>query len=228
MKSRRTINVDKKCFDVLKSYCDDHGLKSSHFLTMAVTNEISRRRSHLDPLFVKSDNSEINIKLVELFYRTLDIGNNLKVWVQNIVKTGNSYVKLNTEMEGIVSYENCENMKRVEAGKRITFQCGDKVLENYEVLHFRHLGNSDYLPYGVAVEFKKDIFSTSTSTSNNRTVSRLVRIVEGELSRAAIVHLYAMGYRDNDLVDFTLKIDDDFIKAIIYDYCSDIKNECGK
>lgn len=228
MKPRRTINVDKKCFDALKNYCDDNGLKSSHFLTMAVTNEISRRQSHLDPLFVKSDNTGINIELIVLFYRILDIRNNLKVWVQNLVKTGNSYVKLTTEISGVVSYENCGNMKRVESKKNTMFAYNGKVLKNYEVLHFRHLGNSDYLPYGVAVEFKRDIFSTSTSASNNRTVNRMVKIIEGELSKAAIIHLYAMGYRENDLVDFTLKIDDEFIKAIVYDYCSDIKNECKK
>ena len=39
-----------------------------------------------------------------------------------------------------------------------------------------------------------------------RTIQRLQRIVVSELTKIAIIHLYAQGYRDESLVDFELEL----------------------
>jgi len=39
-----------------------------------------------------------------------------------------------------------------------------------------------------------------------RTIQRLQRIVVSELNKIAVVHLYSQGYRDDDLVDFSLEL----------------------
>ena len=39
-----------------------------------------------------------------------------------------------------------------------------------------------------------------------RTIQRLQRIIASELSKIAIVHLYAQGYRDESLVDFEIEL----------------------
>src|ERR1035437_989288 len=104
MSQRRTINVDKKCFDTLKNYCDDNGLKIPHFVSSVIRNEISRQKLHIDPMDIKSDDAGVCVKLFELFYKILNIQSNLPVWTNGIVKSGNSYVKLEVTPNGIVSY----------------------------------------------------------------------------------------------------------------------------
>ena len=39
-----------------------------------------------------------------------------------------------------------------------------------------------------------------------RTVERIQRIVESELTKIALVHLYSQGFEDKDLVDFKLEL----------------------
>jgi hypothetical protein len=39
-----------------------------------------------------------------------------------------------------------------------------------------------------------------------RTIERIQRIVVSELNKIAIVHLYTLGYRDEELVDFSLSL----------------------
>ena len=39
-----------------------------------------------------------------------------------------------------------------------------------------------------------------------RTIERIQRIVTSELSKIAVVHLYAQGFRDQDLVNFELSL----------------------
>ena len=230
MNERRTINVDKKCFNTVNSYCDENGLKPSRFITSAILNEISRRKCHVDPVLIESDDVGVKTTLFTMFYDVLEVKHNLAVWVDDIIKNGNSYVKLNITPEGIISYTNIKYAKRIEYAGSTTlkFKCENEetLVDFYEMLHFRYLGNMDSLPYGVAVEFVNTMFSSSVATSNNRRVSRMCRIMESELNRAAIVHLYAMGYRGDELTNFTININEEFLKSIIQEnFSSDRANK---
>jgi hypothetical protein len=58
--------------------------------------------------------------------------------------------------------------------------------------------------------FEEDTAGKSTLASQDfrfaRTIERIQRIVESELTKMAIVHLYAQGFTDEDLVDFSLSL----------------------
>src|ERR1017187_8747719 len=114
MKQRRTINLDKECFDALKKHCDTNGLKIPHFVSSSVRNEISRKKFHVDPMIIKSDDAGVCVKLFELFYKILKIQSNLPVWANDIINTGNSYVKFNVTPEGIVYFVNFKHLNRFE------------------------------------------------------------------------------------------------------------------
>jgi len=61
-----------------------------------------------------------------------------------------------------------------------------------------------YLGYEEGVEGKSTLASMDVRFA--RTVERVQRIVESELTKIALVHLYAQGFTDEQLVDFSLEL----------------------
>ena len=61
-----------------------------------------------------------------------------------------------------------------------------------------------YLGYEEGVEGKSTLASMDVRFA--RTVERVQRIIESELTKIALVHLYAQGFTDEKLVDFTLEL----------------------
>jgi hypothetical protein len=59
-----------------------------------------------------------------------------------------------------------------------------------------------FLGYNEGVEGKSTLASMDIRFA--RTIERIQKIVCSELTKIAIVHLYAQGYRDASLVDFTI------------------------
>ena len=61
-----------------------------------------------------------------------------------------------------------------------------------------------YLGYEEGVEGKSTLASMDVRFA--RTVERVQRIIESELTKIALVHLYSQGFEDEKLVDFTLEL----------------------
>ena len=61
-----------------------------------------------------------------------------------------------------------------------------------------------YLGYEEGVEGKSTLASMDIRFA--RTVERVQRIIESELTKIALVHLYSQGFEDKDLVDFSLNL----------------------
>jgi hypothetical protein len=61
-----------------------------------------------------------------------------------------------------------------------------------------------YLGYEEAVEGKSTLASMDIRFA--RTIEKVQRIMESELTKIALVHLYSQGYTDEKLVDFSLKL----------------------
>jgi len=61
-----------------------------------------------------------------------------------------------------------------------------------------------YLGYEEGVEGKSTLAGMDVRFA--RTVERIQRIVESELQKIALVHLYSQGFEDKDLVDFSLEL----------------------
>jgi len=69
-----------------------------------------------------------------------------------------------------------------------------------------------YLGYEEAVEGKATLAGMDIRFA--RTVERVQRIIESELTKIALVHLYSQGFDDKDLVDFSLELT---VPSIIYE-----------
>ncbi len=113
-------------------------------------------------LHIRSDNRKVRELLSTLFYDTLNIDFNLVMWVRNLCKYGdfflfndvhpeygviNAYPIPITEMEREENYDPSD-----PAAVRFRWVTqGNQVLENWQISHFRLLGNDAFLPYGSSV-----------------------------------------------------------------------------
>jgi len=113
-------------------------------------------------LHIYSENRKIKQLLETLFYDTLNVNFNLVMWVRNLCKYGdffifndvhpefgviNAYPIPITEMEREEGFD--ENDPSAVRFRWITQ--GNQVLENWQITHFRLLGNDAFLPYGSSV-----------------------------------------------------------------------------
>jgi hypothetical protein len=113
-------------------------------------------------LHIYSDNEKIREIIEDLFYNTLNTEFNLRSWARNLVKYGDFFLYNDVHPEfGVVSafpvpvneIEREENYDR-EDPFAVRFRwvtLGNRVLENWEITHFRLLGNDMFLPYGSSV-----------------------------------------------------------------------------
>ena len=111
-------------------------------------------------LTIKSDKTNIQKILYNLFYDVLNIEFNLWPWIRNVVKYGDFFLKLDISDEiGIInarpisSYEieRIEEYDELTGQYKIKFQhsIGQKdEFESFEIAHFRLMSDSNFLPYG--------------------------------------------------------------------------------
>ena len=113
-------------------------------------------------LHIHSDNRKIKELLESLFYDTINIEFNLVMWVRNLVKYGDfflfndvspEYGVLNVIPISISEIEREEGFDPADpmAVRYRWITQGNRVLENWQVTHFRLLGNDAFLPYGSSV-----------------------------------------------------------------------------
>jgi hypothetical protein len=117
-------------------------------------------------LTIKTDNTQIQEILHNLFYDVLNIEFNLWPWTRNMCKYGDFFLYLDIDSEyGIVNaiplsiYETIR-IEGEEPGNPFSvrfeiqndfLQLGKKDFDNYEVAHFRLLSDTNFLPYGKAM-----------------------------------------------------------------------------
>jgi len=112
-------------------------------------------------LHVRSDKDEIRDVLLSLFYNILNIEYNLYGWARNMVKYGDFFIYCDIEPEHgikrIVALPTAE-VERLEGLDpnnpdyvQFRWNSGGTVFENWQIAHFRILGNDKYNPYGTSV-----------------------------------------------------------------------------
>lgn len=110
-------------------------------------------------LHIHSDNPAIKKNLEELFYNTLNAEFNLRPWTRNLCKYGDFYLYIDVSPEyGVINVVPIpvNELTREEgfdphdplAVRFRWMTLGNRTLENWEVAHFRLMGNDQYLPYG--------------------------------------------------------------------------------
>ena len=122
---------------------------------MTTSNELNNM------LNIKCPNEEIKSVLQTLFNKTLNLDSNLFNWCRNMCKYGDHFLYLDIdETLGIKSAIGlpANQIERME-GKDPTnpnyvqfqWNSGGLTFENWQVAHFRILGNDKYSPYGTSV-----------------------------------------------------------------------------
>ena len=113
-------------------------------------------------LHVYSDNEKIRELLEDLFYNVLNVEFNLRSWARNLCKYGDFFLYNDVSPEyGVINafpipvneIEREENYDRDDpfAVRYRWVTLGNRTLENWEVTHFRLLGNDMFLPYGSSI-----------------------------------------------------------------------------
>ena len=113
-------------------------------------------------LHVYSDNEKVRELLEDLFYNVLNVEFNLRSWARNLCKYGDFFLYNDVSPEyGVVNafpipvneIEREENYDRDDpfAVRYRWVTLGNRTLENWEVTHFRLLGNDMFLPYGSSI-----------------------------------------------------------------------------
>lgn len=112
-------------------------------------------------LKIDCHNEEIKNILDTLFYKTLNIESNLFNWARTMCKYGDFFLYLDTDevlgVKGVIGLPSQE-IERLEGEDKsnpnyIQFQwnAGGLTFENWQIAHFRVLGNDKYTPYGTSV-----------------------------------------------------------------------------
>ena len=113
-------------------------------------------------LHIYSDNEKIKEILEDLFYNTLNVEFNLRPWVRNLVKYGDMFLYNDVSPEhGVISafpipVNEIEREENYDPNDPMAVRyrwvtLGNRTLENWEVTHFRLLGNDMFLPYGSSI-----------------------------------------------------------------------------
>lgn len=141
-------------------------------------------------LHIYSDDEKIRDILEDLFYNILNVEFNLRSWARNLVKYGDFFLYNDVSpTQGVVhafpipvnEIEREENYDREDpfAVRYRWSTLGNRTLENWEVTHFRLLGNDMFLPYGSSlIEPARRIWRQLILLEDAMLVYRLVRAPE--------------------------------------------------
>ena len=105
-------------------------------------------------LEVTSENEEIKQQLENLFDDILNVDSNLALWIRNMCKYGNMFLRLNLHSEyGVTSVFplNPYNTERIEENQEIYFEVENNRQESYEVAHFRLPTDANFWPHGKSI-----------------------------------------------------------------------------
>ena len=180
-------------FDRMARYSDFSEMESTPEIASALdiyAEETCSQDTEGKVLHIHSDNTKIKEILNTLFYDTLDVNFNLVMWTRNLVKYGdfflfndvspeygviNAYPVPITEMEREEGYD-------ADDPSAVRFRWiaqGNAILENWQVSHFRLLGNDAFLPYGSSVlEAARRIWRQLILIEDAMMVYRVVRSPE--------------------------------------------------
>ena len=152
-------------------------------------DEITTSNQYQKILKVTCHNDEIKEILKTLFYDVLNIESNLFGWARNRCKYGDAFLFLDIEeslgIKGIISLPTSE-VERLEGEDKsnpnyVQYQwnAAGLTLENWQVAHFRILGNDKYSPYGSSVlEASRRIWRQLTLLEDAMMAYRIVRSPE--------------------------------------------------
>ena len=180
-------------FDRMTRYSDFAEMEATAEISAALdiyASEICSQSEKGRILHIHSDNSQILELLETLFYDTLNTEFHLPLWVRTLVKFGDFFLFNDVSPEfGVINAFpiSISDMEREEnfdpsdpAAVRFRWITnGNQVLENWQITHFRLLGNDAFLPYGSSVlEGARRIWRQLILMEDAMLVYRIIRAPE--------------------------------------------------
>lgn len=152
-------------FDRMSRYSDFSEMEATPEIASALdiyAEETVSQGSDGKVLHIQSDNRKIQEILESLFYDTINVEFNLVMWVRNLCKYGDFFLFNDVSPEyGVlncipISISEIEREEGFDPSDPMAVRYrwitqGNRVLENWQVTHFRLLGNDAFLPYGSSV-----------------------------------------------------------------------------
>ena len=140
-------------------------------------------------LHIKCPNDEIKYMLHSLYYEIMNVEHNLFGWARTMCKYGDLFLYLDVDEEKGI--QNCiglppQEVERLEGEDKtnpnyVQFQWNSAglTLENWQMAHFRVLGNDQHAPYGTSVlEPSRRIWRQLTLLEDAMMAYRIVRSPE--------------------------------------------------
>ena len=180
-------------FDRMARYSDFAEMESTPEIASALdiyAEETVAPDAYGRSLHIYSENRKIKELLETLFYDTLNVDFNLVMWVRNLCKYGDFFLfnDISPEYGVINAYPiSITEMEREEGfnpddPSAVRFRWitqGNQALENWQVSHFRLLGNDAFLPYGSSVlESARRIWRQLILIEDAMLVYRVIRAPE--------------------------------------------------
>ena len=180
-------------YDRMSRYSDFSEMEATPEIASALdiyAEETVSPDEHHRVLHIYSDDRKIQETLEHLFYDVLNVEFNLVMWVRNLCKYGDFFLfnDVSPEYGVIAAYPIAiSEMEREEgfdpddplAARFRWITQGNQLLENWQVSHFRLLGNDAFLPYGSSVlEAARRIWRQLILMEDAMLVYRIIRAPE--------------------------------------------------
>jgi len=152
-------------YNRLARYSDYNEMESMAEINSALdiySDEVCSRDEYGNIIKIESDNSQIREALELLFYDVLNIEFNAWTWIRNLCKYGDQFLMVDhhpdygvmnvlplpvNEMEREEGYD--EENPLAYRYRWITQ--GNRVLDSWQIIHFRLMANDNFLPYGSSI-----------------------------------------------------------------------------
>ena len=164
-------------------------------------DECTTRNEMGDVITVRSSNDDIKSVLNNLFYDILNIEFNLWSWTRSLVKYGDFYLRMHISpeygvymVEPLSSYyvtrvENANIQNKNFVKFQVNLPYGNKIedLENYQMAHFRLIGDTNFLPYGKSMlEGARRVWKQLSLMEDAMLIHRIMRAPEKRIFKVDI------------------------------------------
>lgn len=149
--------------DRFTAYQDYRAMDNSPEVSAALdilADECVTKNERGEILGIYSDNSRVKNTLKDLFYNTLNVNYNLGFWTRELLKFGDSFLKLEIDQESgifdvillpVGEIHRVENKQEAMGSSTFKWDINNLNFEEWQVAHFRLISDSNRLPYGRSV-----------------------------------------------------------------------------
>ena len=183
-------------------YTDYEAMDTDAIISSALdiyADESTLKNNQGDVLTIKTDNDNIRKILKNLFYDVLNIEYNLWPWIRNLCKYGDFYlymdVKEDIGVTNVVPFSPYEMQREEGTDPEHIYMTkfiyegplGKGEFQNYEIAHFRLLGDTNFLPYGKSMlEGARKLYKQLLLMEDAMLIHRIMRAPEKRIFKVDI------------------------------------------